>query len=159
MRYNELITMYRDIAITYNEKTDLWEFVLRGRSRAAETLRKVREAIDRPVKDKKDAKTFVAKEAYFYQEYRSPKFQKVTVTSIAQEIGWKGTDEVWISNKGERSKEPTYKVYEISPENLRIIEAIVTNDKQREFLDNQSRELIKTMTKLDLGLEEKVSNV
>ena len=69
---------YKDITITYMEDANKWEFTLRGRTRAVDSIKQAREAIDKvPVGKRK----FAHFPAYYHRNYADNQFQKVTVTS------------------------------------------------------------------------------
>ena len=104
-------TEHNGVEITYIEGTDDWHFQLRGRSRAAASLAKAKEAIDKEPADKR--KPFPRFEAYLlnYQW-----FVRVTVTSIAEDRWHPGTT-YWVMHGDQRRKEKDTNLYKISAVN------------------------------------------
>lgn len=90
---------HNGITITYNERTDHWDFTLRGRERDAESLAKAKEAIDRPVKLTKD-NTFERVTGWYF---RYGSMVECTITSLS-ERRWGGGPNLNISYKNEQGR-------------------------------------------------------
>lgn len=138
MSKSKPITVEHDgTTITYDERRNVWAFTLRGRDRSSESLAKAREAIDKPVKEKK-SETFKPFEAWFGGGWSSNDFRKVTVTGIAERTyRYASRNEVWIRDKNARSKQDADSVYPVSEHNDPVIEALLELRKQRETIENK----------------------
>lgn len=140
-----------DVLITYHEADNAWKFTLRGRDRSAESLAKAKEFIDRPVSAEK-AKPFQKIPAWFLHYNSLP--AKVDVTGIAEGRGWRGENEVWISNKGKRSKEYIGEVRPANPKNDALIAKIIAKREEREKLYEEINQLESELDPLVLPKDE-----
>lgn len=77
---NAIKETYKEVEITYNERNNTWEFILRGRERTAESLAKAKEIIDKPPAPKE--KPF-ERVPVWYCHYREG-WHRGTVTSLKQ---------------------------------------------------------------------------
>lgn len=137
------------VDITYNEKTDKWEFILRGRSRSADTLGKAKEYIAKVPADKTEAKAFTPREAILGSGYGNSRYQRVTVTSIAEGEGYSSTKYFWIKDsKGARSKESNSSLFEDNTHNADLIRKIRQNDKDIEKINEENRTIVSGLEKL-----------
>lgn len=123
-------TTYKGIEITFEERTEKWEFELRGRKMFRGSLADAKKAIDAP--PPKDKKPFTRIEAYFAGGYSNDGYKKVVVTSLAEENY--GHPTVWISDGTRRSKEMARGLKIVNDKNTAIIEQIKDIDKQRDIL-------------------------
>lgn len=113
---------YKGIVVTYDESWDMWRYELRGRQRSAKSLAKVKESIDRPVKQKNPFRRF---EAYYDQGYGN--FVLVEITSIAEDE-YGRADTVWCWNEKadyqKRFKTNENRIFPRSEHNVPIIRKI-----------------------------------
>ena len=128
------------ITVTYNDKKDVWEFELRGRSRTAPTPAKAKEFIDKePAPDK--AKPFPRFKAL---KRDGDTFTEVEVTSVAEYTGrFSEFTEFWIQGpKSAYRDSGREKIYSdqllvISPENAMRITAIAAATAERKALNDK----------------------
>lgn len=73
---------YNETEITYDERANVWRFILRGINRHSDTLAKAKEAIDKPPPKKKSQ--FKRFDAFYWQSWGGPAL--VEVTSIADHL-------------------------------------------------------------------------
>ena len=148
---NAIKVVHNETEILYNEHTNVWEFVLRGRSRTAESLTKAREFIDKEPAAKKEKlfEPFDALICHYGHDYRT-----VRVTSCAG-LGYGGKLEWWISYDGKRTKMDG--IYGITPENQKRIAHIEGLRKQVAALEEEilathrSLELVSVPDTVDLS--------
>lgn len=102
---------YEGIEVGYYASTNDWSFTLRGRTRTAPSLTAAKEAIDKPVAEKKIVFEPVA--GYKKNNWSGEKFQPLTITSIIEDGAF-----CWVTNPGMksyrssgRSKESTENIY------------------------------------------------
>jgi hypothetical protein len=140
--------VYGGIEIEYLEDNNRWRFELRGRERTVDTLRLAKYAIDKPAPKDKSEKPFTPIEAYIYRQYDAVKFQRVTVTSVAETTRTSGEREVWISNNGKRSKEQASSLFLITATNDASIVSIYRLQNQIKALEAQILSLTRGLTRL-----------
>ena len=147
-----ITTTYRDIVITYWEGDNKWRFTANGRERSSESLVKAKESIDRALDEVKaeKVKPWQPFEAYLGDRYStSGKYQKVKVTSVAEDRGY-GEGKMWVSNNGNRSKESISSLYAVTPENDALISEIQRLTKEREALEEKLREAKGKMVNIEV---------
>ena len=127
------------ITVTYNEKKDVWEFELRGRSRTAPTPAKAKEYIEKePAPDK--TKPFPRFKAF---KRDGDTFTEVEVTSIADShTRLSSSTEFWIQGPKSGYDSGREKIYSnrllvISPENAMRITAIAAATAERKALNDK----------------------
>ena len=125
---NPVTTEYGGIAITYDERDDVWRFELRGRERKADTLAKAKEAIDKPAPQEK---TFKPLEAYVTNYGMA--IEPATITSIAEPSY--GKFQVWCTINGERRKKELSDFFAITPENESLVVECGELDKKIKWLE------------------------
>jgi hypothetical protein len=150
-------TTYNGTEITYNERTDRWEFELRGSSRSAETLSKAKEVIEKPAP--KDKTPFTRTPA-FYRGYSGDGYQKVEVTSIANSSSLYGGKEVWVSiptanakrgdGRPERTKVRTSDLRAYVPENVELVDKMRVTSDAIAKLENEKTRLAEQMKAFEL---------
>jgi hypothetical protein len=112
---------YSNIDITYDESANRWRFELRGRERSSESLKKAKEAIDRPANDPSEKPAFIPQQAY-YRDCGSAVYGVVTVTSMAENRY--NTQEYWIIGSKSRRKVASHNLFNVSPENTALVAKI-----------------------------------
>jgi hypothetical protein len=137
---------YDGVEITYNESRDRWTFELRGRERSAESLAKAKEAIDKP--EPKEKAPFARISAYMksygdYMKSYGDKFQKVEVTSVAEDDY--GTPRVWTVRNGDRRKERADSLYCANAKNESLIAEYEALQTEIKALEEKSRALVNKM--------------
>ena len=90
---------YGDVEIGYFESDNQWTFVLRGRERTVPSLTAAKEAIDKPVAEKKPE--FKRQSAFMLDRWADDRLKKVEVTSLIEG----GYYARVVDTKGNRSKE------------------------------------------------------
>ena len=125
-------TEHEGIEITYNEHSNEWEFVLRGRSRSVESLSKAKEAIAKEPKEKRAP--FPRFDAYYFTGWEGYKI--VTVTSIAEDRYYKGTT-YWLNKGSGRAKEKDTSLFVINDHNKALIEQMSAKERQKKVLDSE----------------------
>lgn len=141
-----ITTEHNGITITYNEPMNIWEFELRGRSRTAESLAKAKEAIDKPPKNKAEAKTFKRCEAFAFS---FGEVKRITVTSIADEDSWNGA-QCWVIQDGRRSRQPVHSTYAITPENEARVKEFISTTEKIKALRSKTEQIKQAMTPIEV---------
>lgn len=150
---NELKAVHDGITITYDERDDVWRFILRGRNRKADSLKQAKDFIDKPIPEEVKKKIFEPTQAYFKGRYGDDKFEEVTVTSIAEDSKYSSI-EVWIKNaKGERSKESLRDMFLKNDANTKVIAQLKALDKQKEALEAQRDRTFDTLQRFEVEKE------
>lgn len=140
----ETVVTYHGTEVGYYESINKWVFVLRGRERTVESLAQAKEAIDKPVKEKKPEFKPVA--AFKFETWGDDKFSPVTITSLIE-----GGNCVWIQSKDSgyrtngRTKEQADKIYLNTPENALLIEAWKELNTQKTDIEKKMSKLITSM--------------
>lgn len=148
---SELTITHDGIVITYDERDDLFHFTLRGIERSSDSLRKAKQAIDKPAP--KDKKAFTPIQAWFCRWSRDP--EMVTITSLVEKTYRE--QQVWIKNsKGQRSKEGISNFKEASESNAAIIESIRAASKEIERITESRRSMEKSLTPLQIDTTPEV---
>lgn len=131
---------YSDIEIVYREDDNRWVFTLRGRERSAESLALAKAAIDRP-EPKKKGGNFTPVEAWYDGSGYGASingFRRVTITSIAEVFSRYGSGaEVWIKDKGGRSKVGADRVYPVGEPNDAVVEQLNDLAKASDTLEKR----------------------
>lgn len=126
---------YTGIKIQYIEGRDRWVFELRGKDRSAETLRKAKDAIDKPApRDKSDS--FTPFDAMI-QTYGGHK--PCRVTSMAEYVY--GAHYFWVVCDGKRSKEPEDMLFADTKANRYAANAISDLNNKAQKLKEQAAEI------------------
>ena len=151
---SELTVVYDGITISYDERDDVFRFILRGRNRSANSLRQAKEFIDKPVPESVKKKTFEPTQAYYQGRYSGDfAFEEVTVTSVAEDS--RHGISLWIKDaNGNRSKEGTYAVFLKNDANAKIIQQIKDITKQINDLEEQRSTLKDSMAKFEVEKEQ-----
>lgn len=137
-------TIYKEIEITYDEKSNLWLFQLRGRDRSAPSLAKAKEFIDKPAE--KSEKPFERVKVYVYQWHE---WQEGEVTSVAANRGI-SNPEVWVVCNKERSKTYAYNCYPMSDANVKAMKDYRRLDAEIEKLRTQRDAVKEKMQPLEV---------
>lgn len=137
--------VHAGITITYHEGDDRWDFVLRGRERREDTLANAKEAIDKPVKEKRKAFERMA----CWVRIWSNQPEKVIVTSIGQ--GKYGSCNAWATApNGSRSRYLTTDLYPCDiPTNQEKMARMLEICKTMQDLINEKQKLSDKMVKLN----------
>lgn len=147
-------TVYQGIAIKYNEKADRWEYEREGVERYAQSLKAAKEAIDKPLPEKRGKfERFTA----FMNRYSSSEFKEVTVTSFIEDDYGRIRD-AWISYPGsyrgkEREKVGLHSLIANTPENVARIAEHKALTEQIRALEEQCGKI--TFTKVEPPAGEK----
>jgi hypothetical protein len=137
---------HKGVAITYCEEKDRWEFTLLGRDRYASSLAKAREAVDAKPKD---ARPFEKFEAWLGNGFGHDRYEKVTVTGVADEKGkYSGQVEVWVKVDGRRQKVEAGRLYLDDGLNRAAIKEMVELDRQKRELSKRQQALAEKLTKV-----------
>lgn len=143
-------TEYQGIEISYHEGKDVWQFELRGRSRQAETLSKAKEAIDKEPKEKRVA--FPRFEAHLLA-YNG--WERVTVTSVAEERSYGVQFWTTKGKNGDRRKESQSSLYPVNAHNDAIVEKHKAKAAAIEKLEEEKRALLEKMQQAEIPAEFK----
>jgi len=142
---------YHDVAITYDERDNVWRFTLRNVDRKATSLANAKVAIDKP--EPKDKRRFEECFAYYKRSYSSEMPEKVRVTGIAERTGWSTRNEVWVVGVAEKSTRRKVDVNDLiaaSPKNVKIIAEWEELEKQVDKLNEKQRVLVSRYEKFKL---------
>lgn len=127
-------TTYSDIAISYNEDRDMWEFTLNGKDRSAKSLANAKAAIDKPEpKEKK----FEPIPAFKLDRWGSNKPVHGSITSVCENNGYSSSVYVWFVAGKQRSKEDTRSLFTPSESNLALVKEIYALRKEEETLSKK----------------------
>jgi hypothetical protein len=139
-------TQHNGTEIEYDESRNEWLFELRGRSRAAESLTKAKEFIDKPVAEK-DEKPFQRTPAYFWDWNGSPK--ECEITGVAESPSYSSrTEHLWIVCEKKRAKQPAEKCFHRNEASAVIVKEWLEIESERARLFNKSSELKRKMTQV-----------
>jgi len=148
MRETKYITVtYEGVVIVYDEVQNKWQFELRNRGRAADSLALAKAIIDKPVKDKK-ASDFQPFEAWHFNRFSGVESTpKVKVNLIAVPSAYDGGRVYyWISNNGTRSKVSGDSLYPCNEHNDPLVAAISVNREQCRVLQKELSALAEKLT-------------
>lgn len=138
---------YEGISIAYIERSDEWEFELRGRTRRAPSLSKAKELINKEPAEKR-VKPWEPFQCYQWERYGSEGVTKSTVTSCAGRARYSNGIEWWVkTSKGKREKVSTDQLFAITPDNDKRI-------AEWKELDAQIDELQAKQAKLRASLKQ-----
>jgi len=142
--------MYNGIAVGYYESDNQWTFELRGRERTVDSLKAAKEAIDKPVEEKKPKFKPVAAFKYDSWGYSGPdnaNFIPVTITSFIEggRYAWVQSEESKGYRSSGRSKELSDSLYLDTPENILLINTWKATQDERKILTEKMDALKKKM--------------
>ena len=147
---NEQIKVkYQDVEITYLERENKWQFVLRGRERSATSLELAKEAIDKP--EPKEKKEFNRVKVYF-QEWG--KWEEGEVTSTAEQEKYSYAQSVWLVIKGKRSKVRAEVCLPINDHNTPLVAQHREMEARKAKLIKEMEAVVKLMKPLVIEKEE-----
>lgn len=148
----EICTTYNGVRVTLNERTNRWEFELRGRAASRDTLAEARKAIDAP--PPKDKIPFNPIEAWHFESdwvFGLPVPRKVRVTSLTE------NNQCWISmidpnyrGYRERTRVGADQVYPCGPENDAVIKTIMERNTEIGNLKKEVERLRKTLATVEV---------
>jgi len=135
------------VVIVYDENQNKWQFELRNRGRAADSLALAKAIIDKPFKDK-NASQFQPFEAWHFNRFSGTEATpKVKVNSIAVPTTYDGGRVYyWISNNGTRSKASGDTLFPCNAHNDPLVAAISANREQRRVLQKELSALAEKLT-------------
>lgn len=143
---------YRGVTIAYDEYSNSWKFLLRGREKSSGSLRTAKETIAKPAP--KDKKPFSPVEAWYIQWRDDP--DSVSVTSLA-ENRCGSQPEVWIKDSsGQRSKKGMNLLFATDEHNGEIVKRLLGITKEQAALNEEYDKLRRTLNplKIDTTHEE-----
>lgn len=155
MSETPIIVKYGGIEITYEERTNVWNFELRGRERNTVSLNDAKEAIDKPDPVKKKPFTripaFVLASIHYGAAHT---FEAVQITSVAERQSFNGNPQVWIvDSAGKRSQEPIVKVYQDTPLNRARMASYIAADKHMTNLRKENEAALKLIAVVEVPSE------
>jgi len=130
------VTTHGGIVITYDEQQSKFLFTVNGREKSAATLKEAKEKID--TQPKKPKKSFERIECWMGDAWSS-KFERVTVTAIAEGLDYEKNPQVWISNPdpkafSKRSKVSVTKIFPCNAVNDVQVEEVAELRRRMEEL-------------------------
>ena len=125
--------IHNGVNIEYIETDNTWEFTLRGRERAAPSLRDAKATIDTPVKEKPD-KAFTPVKGWVI-DWSGARVDEAVATSIARESF--GTKRVRVTIKGRSSIENQRDFFPLNEKNANLVNEL--RRLQSEIEDRQDK--------------------
>jgi hypothetical protein len=146
---------YHSVEIEYRESENKWYFELRGRERSAHTLKDAKEIIDKP--EPKEKSTFKRVNAIRIG-YSPNDIEFIEVTSIAEKGRYDRETSFWTVANGNRQKRDGRSIYSDNEFNRAVVAKIQSLAKEIETLEKQQKELVQSMSHLELDLKAEAKN-
>lgn len=152
MSTEKISVTYDGVDINYIERSNTWNFELRGRERHADSLKSAKEAIDKP--EPKQKIPFTRIPAWMvtgaFSGHKSTQFVRVEITSIAETEGYGGILDFWIVSDGDRAKEPNTRLIADTVKNFETMRVYDSKFIEREVLSKELQALLSGMERVKI---------